>query len=112
MFANVGFRTLRTSRGSIYGMFVILLLGVLIANFTGHLLIDSESNISRIIGSCSQVINFSKRTFYSSAKDGYQSNGSNGDGYSANAQTCLLYTSGKMLSLDISRKYPKPNGSI
>ncbi|KOG99141.1 type 2C protein phosphatase PTC7 [Saccharomyces eubayanus] len=87
MFANVGFRTLRTSRGSIYGMFVILLLGVLIANFAGHLLIDSESNISRIIGSCSQVINFSKRTFYSSAKDGYQSNGSNGDGYSANAQT-------------------------
>lgn len=87
MFANIGLRTLRTSRGPIYGMFVILLAGVLIAKFAGHLLIDSEAGISRIIGSCSQIINFSKRTFYSSAKNGYQSNNSHGDTYSSNAHT-------------------------
>lgn len=87
MFANVGFRALRTSRGPIYGMFVVLFIGVLIAKFAGHILIDSEANFSHIIGSCSQIISFSKRTFYSSAKNGYQSNNNHGDAYSSGGQT-------------------------
>ncbi|CAI4039454.1 hypothetical protein SMKI_08G1210 [Saccharomyces mikatae IFO 1815] len=56
MFANVGFRTLRVSRGPVYGSY-------------------------------SQIISFSKRTFYSGAKNGYQSNNNHGDAYSSNAQT-------------------------
>ena len=87
MFANVGFRTLRVSRGPLYGMFIVLFIGVLIAKFAGQMLIDSETNFSHIIGSCSQIISFSKRTFYSSAKSGYQSNNSHGDAYSSGSQS-------------------------
>ncbi|EJS43440.1 ptc7p [Saccharomyces arboricola H-6] len=87
MFANIGYGTLRTFRGPIYGTFVILLVGVLIAKFAEHLLIDSETGIFQRIGSYSQIINFSKRTFYSSAKSGYQSNNGHGDAYSSNIQT-------------------------